>query len=166
MEPWRRLDLATTDGARELLGRCCGSSRWVERMLGRRPFTDRATLLAAARDEWFGLSEPDWHEAFSHHPQIGDREGLQRRSADTRPLSASEQQGVNAASDEVLAALAAGNRLYEKKFGYIFIVCATGKGTGQMLELLEERLQNDPDTEIRLAAGEQSKITEIRLLGL
>jgi 2-oxo-4-hydroxy-4-carboxy-5-ureidoimidazoline decarboxylase len=81
-------------------------------------------------------------------------------------LSAKEQEGVNAASDEVLEALAEGNRLYEEKFGYIFIVCATGKNAPEMLALLRARLRNDPEMEIRIAAAEQAKITELRLLGL
>jgi 2-oxo-4-hydroxy-4-carboxy-5-ureidoimidazoline decarboxylase len=166
MEPWRRLDVAAEDEAWELLRTCCGSRRWVERMVARRPFGAPETLLSAAREEWFALSPDDWREAFSHHPKIGDRDALRKRFATTRHLSEREQQGVNAASDEILADLAEGNRAYEQKFGYIFIVCATGRSAGEMLAILSERLSNDPQTEIGIAAGEQAKITEIRLLGL
>jgi 2-oxo-4-hydroxy-4-carboxy-5-ureidoimidazoline decarboxylase len=165
MEPWRSLDLATPDAARRLLRTCCGASRWVERMVQRRPFADQATLLAAAREEWFALLEVDWREAFACHPKIGDRDALEHRFASTRHLAAREQHGVNAASEDVLADLADGNRAYENKFGYVFIVCATGRSAAEMLSVLRSRLENDPATEIRIAAEEQAKITEIRLLG-
>ena len=166
MEPWRRLDDADVAEARRLLTACCGANRWVELMLARRPFGDRETLLGAARQEWFALSSADWREAFTHHPRIGDREALGRRIAATRHLSAHEQSGVDAASEEIISALAAGNRAYEERFGYIFIVCATGKSAREMLELLEQRMSNDAETELRAAANEQAKITEIRLLGI
>jgi 2-oxo-4-hydroxy-4-carboxy-5-ureidoimidazoline decarboxylase len=166
MEPWRRLDLAAPDEARGLLRTCCGSARWVERMTARRPFGGREALLAAARDEWFALTPADWREAFDHHPRIGDRDALRRRFAATRRLSENEQAGVDGAPEEVLTALAEGNRAYEDRFGYIFIVCATGRSAGEMLALLRARIANDPDTEIRIAAEEQARITELRLLGI
>jgi 2-oxo-4-hydroxy-4-carboxy-5-ureidoimidazoline decarboxylase len=166
MEPWRRLDDADVAEARRLLTACCGANRWVELMLARRPFGDRETLLGAARQEWFALCSADWREAFTHHPRIGDREALGRRVAATRHLSAHEQSGVDAASEEIISALAAGNRAYEERFGYIFIVCATGKSAREMLELLEQRMSNDAEIELRAAANEQAKITEIRLLGI
>jgi 2-oxo-4-hydroxy-4-carboxy-5-ureidoimidazoline decarboxylase len=166
MEPWRRLDLAAPDEARGLLRTCCGSARWVERMTARRPFGGREALLAAARDEWFALTPADWREAFDHHPRIGDRDALRRRFAAPRRLSENEQAGVDGAPEEVLTALAEGNRAYEDRFGYIFIVCATGRSAGEMLALLRARIANDPDTEIRIAAEEQARITELRLLGI
>jgi 2-oxo-4-hydroxy-4-carboxy-5-ureidoimidazoline decarboxylase len=135
-------------------------------MLGRRPFLSREALFAAARDEWFALSRADWREAFTHHPRIGDRGSLRWRFAGTRHLSEKEQAGVAGATDDVLAALAEANAAYELKFGYIFIVCATGRSAGEMLAMLKARLGNDPDTEIRAAAEEQAKITELRLAGL
>ncbi len=163
MELLPRVDLAPTDKARELLRAACGSSRWVERMLFRRPFGSGDALLHAAREEWFALSENDWREAFSHHPKIGDRESLPARFPATHQLSAQEQAGVASASEHVLDALADGNRRYEEKFGYVFIVCATGKSAAEMLALLGERLQHAPQEEIRIAAEEQAKITAIRL---
>jgi 2-oxo-4-hydroxy-4-carboxy-5-ureidoimidazoline decarboxylase len=166
MEPWRRLDGATPDEAQKLLRTCCGATHWVNRMLARRPFGSLTALLTAAREEWFRLAPEDWREAFSHHPKIGDRDALRQRFAGTGHISEKEQEGVNSASDEVLTRLADGNREYEERFGYIFIVCATGKSATEMLALLEARLQNDPDAEIRIAAGEQARITELRLLGL
>ena len=166
MESWRRIDDADAEEARRLLTSCCGAARWVERMLARRPFGSRDTLVGAARDEWFALTPADWREAFAHHPKIGDREALARRFAATRHLSAREQSGVDSASDDALAKLADGNRAYEVRFGYIFIVCATGKSASEMLDLLESRMSNDAATELRVAAGEQAKITELRLLGI
>jgi 2-oxo-4-hydroxy-4-carboxy-5-ureidoimidazoline decarboxylase len=166
MESSRRLDRATADEARAMLRACCGSSRWVEAMLARRPFGSRPALLAAARDEWFGLETSDWREAFGHHPKIGDRDALRRRFASTLHLSAREQQGVDNAPEEVLAELAEANDAYERRFGFIFIVCATGRTATEMLGMLRARLGNDQATELRVAAGEQARITELRLLGL
>ena len=135
-------------------------------MLDRRPFGNRHSLLNAAREEWFSLSTADWREAFTHHPKIGDRETLRQRFAATRHLSEREQAGMDVASEAVLGELAEGNRIYEEKFGFIFIVSATGRTAAEMLALLQSRLPNDADTEVGLAAEEQAKITEIRLLGL
>ena len=166
MESWQRLDLAAPDEARDLLRSCCGASAWVERMMGRRPFASHDALMATARDEWFGLQRSDWLEAFGHHPKIGDRDSLRQRFARTAHLSEREQAGVDGASEDVLEALAAGNREYERRFGYIFIVCASGKSADGMLQLLRERLPNSPEVEIVIAAAEQAKITELRLMAL
>ena len=158
------LDAATDADARALLTRACGASRWVDRMMARRPFGGDARLLRAARIEWFGLTEADWLEAFSHHPQIGDREPTARFQA-THDLSAKEQAGVGRAGDEVLSALADANQTYLDRFGFIFIVCATGKTAEEMLQLLRDRLPHDRATELRVAAEEQAKITALRLGG-
>ena len=131
--------------------------------MARRPFGNQPALLSAARQEWFALSKSDWLEAFSHHPKIGDREALRQRFAATHDLSEREQAGVSAASETTLATLAEGNHAYEERFGYIFIVCATGLSAEEMLALLESRLGNDPSVEIGIAAEEQAKITAIRL---
>jgi 2-oxo-4-hydroxy-4-carboxy-5-ureidoimidazoline decarboxylase len=166
MESWRRLDLASPDDAREALRTCCGSSRWIDRMIVRRPFATAEGLLQAAREEWFSLTPADWREAFEHHPKIGDRGGARRPSPATAHLSEREQAGVNAAPADVLTALTEGNQAYESKFGFIFIICATGRSARDMLTALRERLKNDPLTEIRIAAEEQARITELRLLQL
>lgn len=130
----------------------------------RRPFDSTDALLAAAREEWFGLGTEDWLEAFRHHPKIGDREALGARFPHTADLSAQEQQGVVGASEDVIEALEEGNRAYEQKFGFIFIVCATGKSAAEMLGLLRTRFLNGREHEIRTAASEQAQITELRLL--
>jgi 2-oxo-4-hydroxy-4-carboxy-5-ureidoimidazoline decarboxylase len=150
MDTWQAIDGAAPEVARQLLARACGSSRWVEQMMDRRPFGSRAALLAAALTVWDGLDERDWREAFTHHPKIGDREALRARFPATHELSSREQAGVEGAADAVLDALADGNRRYEERFGYIFIVCASGLGADEMLSMLT-------------AAAEQGKITALRL---
>jgi len=163
MDALSRLNSLSTDEAREALRRCCGAARWVDAMAARRPFPDAQALFAAADEVWADLGPADWTEAFAHHPRIGDKEALRERFAATRQWAAGEQAGVDRASEAVLEALARGNRDYEARFGHIFIVCATGKGAEEMLGLLEARLPNDAETERRVAAAEQAKITRLRL---
>lgn len=147
----------------EELTRCCGSSAWVQRMLPFIPADDMVELLEDAEEQWWLCSEGDWKEAFTHHPKIGDMDALKKKFASTSAWAVGEQGAVNSASEEVLEQLAEGNRLYEEKFGYIFIVCATGKTAREMLDLLQERLNNEPAEEIRIAADEQNKITQLRI---
>ena len=149
--------------AREELLRCCGCVRWAEGVLASRPFRDRDELLAVAETAWAATDEPDWLEAFSHHPRIGGKDALREKFAATKDWAKSEQAGASTASEAVLDALAKGNAEYEAKFGRLFIVCATGKSAAEMLDLLKSRLPNDAVTEMRLAAREQGKITKIRL---
>lgn len=151
------------ESARGELLRCCGCARWAGAVLEARPFRDKASLLAASDAAWAGAGEPEWREAFSHHPRIGGKDALREKFAATRAWAKGEQSGAAAASEAVLDALAAGNAAYERKFGHIFIVCATGKSAAEMLDLLKSRLSNDAGTELRLAAAEQNKITKIRL---
>lgn len=131
--------------------------------MARRPFGSQEALQAAARDEWFALQPGDWLEAFAQHPRIGKHEAAGAPSGAARRLSAREQAGVDGAPGEVLAGLAEGNRQYEERFGYIFIIFASGRSAGDMLASLRARLANDADAEIRIAAGEQAKITARRL---
>ena len=145
------------------LRRCCASESWVGRMVARRPFGDLTRLLRSAEEIWWQLEAADWLEAFAGHPRIGDLEGLRTRFASTRSWSAGEQAGVEGAGEDVLEALAEANHRYEETFGYLFIVCASGKSAREMLDRLEQRLTADPSDELRTAAGEQQKITEIRL---
>lgn len=157
------LDGASVEEARALLTRCCGAHRWVDAMIDQRPFRSDERLLDEAYRTWLSLDAADWREAFAHHPKIGDRAALQAKFAATRHLSANEQSGVDNAADDVLDALERGNRLYQERFGYIFIVCATGKTAVEMLALLESRLGNAPEVEIGIAAEEQARITALRL---
>ncbi|MEM7799369.1 MAG: 2-oxo-4-hydroxy-4-carboxy-5-ureidoimidazoline decarboxylase [Chloroflexota bacterium] len=149
--------------AADFFERTCGASKWIEQMVGYRPFDSVDELLNLAEAVWWSLDEEAWLEAFRHHPKIGDVSELRKRFAKTGGLSESEQSGVNEANEVVLERLATGNRLYEEKFGYIFIVFATGKSALEMADLLDARLPHRPDAEIKVAAGEQLKITLLRL---
>src|ERR671913_379383 len=137
-----RVDDGSAEEARALLARACGSTRWVDRMLALRPFQTLEALLGAARAEWFALSPADWLQAFAAHPRIGDRESLATKFPETHHLASREQAGVADADEDVLTALADGNTAYEDKFGYIFIICATGLDAATMLARLRERLDN------------------------
>jgi 2-oxo-4-hydroxy-4-carboxy-5-ureidoimidazoline decarboxylase len=153
--------------ARLALGRCCGARRWVEGMLAKRPFGSDEALLAAADEVWATMERSDILEAFSHHPRIGADIGeLRKKFAKTAHLSEGEQAGVTGASDDTLHRLRDMNVRYEERFGYIFIVCASGKSAEEMLAILESRIDDDPADELRIAAGEQAKITRLRLAQL
>jgi OHCU decarboxylase len=131
-----------------------------------RPFASLKELLAKADTLWRSLSEDDWLEAFRAHPKIGEQKAALVQSEQARSWSAEEQSGTVSAGAETKAALATGNQEYEKRFGFIFIVCATGKSSEEILARLQERLNNDPEKELHIAAAEQSRITELRLLKL
>ena len=148
---------------KEHLRNCCGAERWVEKMNQQFPFPNKEALLQKAEETWNDLNEADWREAFSHHPKIGDIKSLKEKFASTANLAANEQSSVQQASQKTIEELAAGNAAYEEKFGYIFIVCATGKPAEEMLRLLQERLPNNKKDEIKIAAAEQAKITKLRL---
>jgi 2-oxo-4-hydroxy-4-carboxy-5-ureidoimidazoline decarboxylase len=163
MDTWQLIDRASDDEARRLLTRACAATRWVARMMERRPFGSREALLTASGEEWNALGETGWREAFAHHPKIGDRAALRERFPATHDLSAREQAGVANAPESVLDALTDANSQYEERFGYIFIVCATGLTADEMLTRLRARLNNAPDDELRVAAREQARITELRL---
>lgn len=162
-----RLDAMPDADAAAALKRCCHSARWVAGVMAARPLRDGAGLLEAVGRAEAGLTREDWLDAFAGHPRIGDDpEALRKKFAGTAAWSETEQSGVLAAGGDVIAALAAGNRAYESRFGHIFIVCATGKSAGEMLALLHGRSDNPPEMELRIAAAEQAKITRIRLARL
>jgi OHCU decarboxylase len=150
-----RLNTLSAEAAEAELLTCCGSKRWAHAMAASRPFKDRETLLATADRVWHGLDPADWLQAFNAHPRIGER------GADSS--SQQEQTGAYRASADVRAALADGNCAYEERFDHIFLICATGLTAEQMLASLHARLGNDADSELRIAAEEQKKITRIRL---
>ncbi|GAA4332067.1 2-oxo-4-hydroxy-4-carboxy-5-ureidoimidazoline decarboxylase [Flaviaesturariibacter amylovorans] len=143
---------------------CCGSGRWVARMLEGMPFPSVEDLARQATDAWYGhCADADWREAFTHHPKIGDLDSLRKKYAATSHLAGAEQSGVNSADERTLQSLAAGNDRYEQQQGFIFIVCATGKSAPEMARLLQDRLHNESEEEIHVAMGEQHKITLLRL---
>jgi OHCU decarboxylase len=179
--------LDAEDAAREML-RCCGSTRWARQMTDARPFADAAAMTAAGDAIWASLAPADWLEAFAAHPRIGetseaggsggsgrsdgpggsDRSGGSGRSgaAAVSDWSQQEQAGVADAANATLRRLAEANHQYETRFGYIFIVRATGRTAAEMLDRLERRLQNEPGVELGVAAEEQRKIIRLRLAKL
>ncbi|CAN5695319.1 2-oxo-4-hydroxy-4-carboxy-5-ureidoimidazoline decarboxylase [soil metagenome] len=157
------LDSMKPERASQLLADCCGSTRWISAMVARRPFGSIERLLAAADDVWRSLGPDDWREAFSHHPRIGEQRGGAQQSERGAVWAAGEQSGMSAAQEDTRNALASANREYERRFGYIYIVCATGKSADELLATATGRLRNDPDAELAVAAEEQRKITRLRL---
>jgi OHCU decarboxylase len=155
-------ELDAEEARKELL-KCCGATRWAEAVEQNRPYRNVEDLLTRANDAWWSLTENDWLEAFRSHPKIGEKKAAQLVAAQSQQWSAQEQRGVQDATLDAIDKLARLNREYDEKFGFIFIVCATGKSSDEILALLEERLQNDPVAELRIAAAEQAKITELRL---
>jgi OHCU decarboxylase len=141
---------------------CCGSAIWARRMAHARPFDSIEAVQSEAEHIWWDLAKDDWLQAFAAHPKIGKKKA-QRANEQSRTWSEKEQTGIAGASSDTMQKLADGNTAYEKRFGYIYIVCATGKSADEMLALLRGRLQNDADTELKIAAGEQAKITRLRL---
>ncbi len=160
---FHELNLLPEADLKAALFQCCGSVNWVNRMLPFFPVDDLVELLEDAEEQWYACSPADWREAFSHHPAIGNLEALTGKFAGTAGWAAAEQGAIQQASGETIAALAEANEAYEKKFGYIFIVCATGKSAGEMLEALQQRIDNRPEEEIEIAMDEQNNITLLRL---
>lgn len=154
--------LPPDEAAKELL-KCCGSPRWAQTMVQRRAFLNIEELKQIANEVWWSLERADWLEAFRSHPKIGEKKASEPVAAQSQRWSGQEQSGVRDANQDTIDTLARLNREYEDKFGFIFIVCATGKSAGEMLALLRERLDNDIDAELPIAAAEQAKITELRL---
>jgi allantoicase len=155
----RWLNALPAERAESELHACCASRQWAAGVAAARPFADAAALAASADAVWESLGPDDWLEAFAAHPRIGDR-------VDGSSPSAREQAGVGGADGGVLEALAEGNREYERRFGHVFLISASGRGAGELLAALRERLGNDPEAELRIAAAEQGKITRLRLRGM
>lgn len=162
------MDLKSINGlndndAAEVFRRCCGSNTWVDKMIRARPFASDEALLEQADRSFKDLTREDWMDAFAAHPKIGDITSLKEKYSTTRNWAENEQAGAQGISDAVAQDLAARNEEYFQKFGYIFIVCATGKSAQEMLTMLKQRLHNDAETELPIAAEEQRKITHLRL---
>lgn len=156
--------------ARAALMRCCGSGPWASAMLAARPFASTASLHDCAEHTWSALSDAEVLEAFAHHPRIGEnlkllraRYAAQGAAPDAGAFSAREQAKVAEASEATLLALQQGNRAYEQRFGFIFLVFASGKSADEMLALLNARLPNDRASELATARREHAKITQLRL---
>lgn len=145
------------------LRQCCTAERWIAAVAADRPFASEADLYAAADHHWANMDEADFLQAFEGHPKIGDVNSLREKYANTKAMAGDEQSGVQSANESVLQGLAEGNHAYEEKFGFIFIVFATGKSAAEMLDLLRARLPNTRQQELPIAAAEQHKITRLRI---
>jgi OHCU decarboxylase len=148
---------ASNEEAVRLLYGCFANHGWAAKVVGGRPYADLTAVLASADAAWSGLVPADWLEAFAAHPRIGERGGSSAAASDR------EQSSAGDASAATLAALAAENRDYESRFGHVFLISATGRTAGEMLAELRRRMSNGPATELQVAAGEQRKITKLRL---
>lgn len=160
LEEFNRLERKV---AQAELQKCCGASEWVKQMTVKRPYSSLEEIKNTSSNIWSTLDIDDYKEAFLHHPKIGRVDELRKKFASTEHWASQEQAGVKDTSEEVLLQLAQGNEEYEKKFGYIFIVCATGKSAEDMLALLTSRLLHSVEVEIQIAQQEQNKITQLRL---
>jgi allantoicase len=158
-----RLNALLPEEAEAALRSCCGAARWAQQMAARRPFASSEQLYEAADKLWRDLKRDDWLEAFRSHTKIGGKKAAKKQSGTAARWSKQEQSAAKKAPAKTFAALAKANRAYEARFGYIFIVCATGKTAGEMLAALKQRMNNKPDAELRIAAEEQRKITRLRL---
>ena len=157
---WNSLDPA--EAAREALP-CCGSRAWAAALAACRPIADEVSLIEASTSIWRALPEEAWQEAFDSHPRIGQSNPQAHATEESLRWSAQEQHTVVSEGETVKLALEEANRRYEQKFGRVFIVCATGKTSDQILAILEARMKNDAATELREAAEQQRQITELRL---
>ena len=138
-----------------MLFEVCSSPIWARRVLAGGPFRDNEALLERADRVLAELTDTEIDAALDGHPRIGGRVD--------NASSAREQAGMATAGDDVRAELAAKNHEYEDKFGYVYLVCASGRSAGELLDILTERLDNDPETERRVMRNELAKITRLRL---
>ncbi|NOZ39722.1 MAG: 2-oxo-4-hydroxy-4-carboxy-5-ureidoimidazoline decarboxylase [Planctomycetes bacterium] len=157
------LNELATDAVRQQFRKCCGATWWCDQMTQARPFADFAALAAEADRVFDTMTREAWLEAFGSHPKIGDLKSLRMRLTGNKQWSEGEQSGVTSTDEATLVGLAEGNRAYEERFGYVFIICATGLAATEMLAQLKVRLRNDDATEFRQASEQQRKITHLRL---
>jgi allantoicase len=158
-----RINQLPAEQARKALLDCCGSIAWADQLTSQRPFAEQANLFESADRIWTHLDQKEWLRAIRHHPPIGSKRGKSKQSGTERNWSAGEQSVAQKSSPETLAVLAAANQAYQATFGYVFLICATGKSGDEILQSLQQRLANDPETELRVAAEEMRKIMRLRL---
>ncbi|HVF44829.1 MAG TPA: 2-oxo-4-hydroxy-4-carboxy-5-ureidoimidazoline decarboxylase [Pyrinomonadaceae bacterium] len=161
--PVARLNRLSPDEAYAELLKCCGSTRWAREVAALKPFWDVTQAVIIGHRVWTELREEDWLEAFRAHPKIGETKAKAAVTEQERRWSEGEQARARDASDETRDALAEANREYEERFGFIFIICASGRTAEEILAALRARARNDRDAELRAAAAEQWNITELRL---
>jgi OHCU decarboxylase len=154
--------LPTAEAIDELL-KCCSSNRWANQLEDERPFTTIEELSRAAHAAWQSLSALDWLQAFRSHPRIGEQQAANEISQQAQAWSQQEQSAVHSSAQSTVAELSRLNEEYQEKFGYIFIVCASGKSPEEIIGILKKRIRNEKSTELKIAATEHEKITELRL---
>jgi 2-oxo-4-hydroxy-4-carboxy-5-ureidoimidazoline decarboxylase len=157
---------ADSDSAVATLLSCCAAKRWAETVASQRPYPSEEALFVTADRVWAAMQEPDWLQAFSAHPRIGERkpaEASPQSQQWSSQWSSQEQASVHSAQSAILDELTAGNLLYEEQFGFTYIVCATGKSAEEMLSILRKRLASDRESELHEAAEQQHQITQLRL---
>jgi 2-oxo-4-hydroxy-4-carboxy-5-ureidoimidazoline decarboxylase len=137
---------------------CCSSSRWAKMVADGRPYSSTDEVYRTAESALAALADTEIDEALAGHPRIGERAANEHAAWSRR-----EQAGIAGADDELRAVLADGNREYERRFGHVYLVCATGKSAAEMLAILQERLRHDAVTERRVVRAELGKINRIRL---
>lgn len=160
------LNSLPTETAEAELLKCCGCARWAHEVASSRPFKNETDLKQCANEVWWTLTADDWLEAFKSHPKIGEKKAAATTSTQSQAWSETEQSGMRQTAAATATSLASLNQKYEDKFGHIFIVCAAGKTADELLGNLRERINNAPGDELRIAAQEQAKITELRLAKL
>ncbi len=158
LQAWNEADETS---AVETMLSCCGSRRWAAAMVASRPIGSVQQLSEVADRLWSTMQEADWLEALACHPRIGERKT--DAASQSATWSRAEQSKASSATDRTLAELAEGNQLYEQRFGFTYIVCATGKSAEEMLAILQRRLNNTREMELREAAEQQRQIMQIRL---
>lgn len=159
LEEWNNSDESSST---EAMLACCGAKRWASQMVALRPIASIISLSEAADRVWAVMTPIDWLEAFACHPRIGERKAPDA-SENSAAWSVQEQAGTSGATNDVMRELAEGNAQYEQRFGFSYIVCATGKTADEMLAILKRRLVNDRVAELKEAAEQQRQITQIRL---
>jgi OHCU decarboxylase len=142
---------------------CCGSARWARVLVERRPYASAEALMVDAEAVWFEMPESEWLAAFACHPRIGERKAEAATSVQFADWSGREQSAAQATLEAVATALVEGNRAYEAKFGFLYIVFASGRTAPELLAILEERLEHDRPTELREAARQQWEIARLRM---
>jgi 2-oxo-4-hydroxy-4-carboxy-5-ureidoimidazoline decarboxylase len=158
-----RLNALPPDEAREALRACCAATAWIDAVEAGRPYPDRPALLDRSAEALARLAWADVRQALDAHPRIGERAKQPGREA---AWSASEQSGMDSATDDVRAALVEANRAYEDHFGHVFLIFATGRTDTEMLAAAQQRLGNDEATERDIVRGELGKIVALRLTKL
>lgn len=150
-------NLLSSEDAEDRLYACLANRRWAREVAFGRPYPSLELLLEAAEEATHDFTSDEWLAAMRAHPRIGERSG------DAPASSAREQSRVTQASDSTLSELAAENRRYEKRFGHVFLIAASGRTAGEILSELRRRMKNDTIRELDEAAGELRKIARLRV---